>query len=62
MQEFRNPVAQRRSEIVGKIIQLLENEEVTMTEANAISDLLSYRLKKNSALIGNTQKFTVYKD
>lgn len=62
MQEFGNPVAQRRSEIVGKIMQLLENEEVTMTEANAISDLLSYRLKKNSALIGNTQKFTVFKD
>ena len=62
MQEFRNPVAHRRSEIVGKIMQLLENEEVTMTEANAISDLLSYRLKKNSALIGNTQKFTVFKD
>lgn len=62
MQEFRNPVAQRRSEIVGKIMQLLENEEVTMTEANAISDLLYYRLKKNSALIGNTQKFTVFKD
>lgn len=62
MQEFGNPVAQRRSEIVGKIMQLLENEEVTITEANAISDLLSYRLKKNSALIGNTQKFTVFKD
>lgn len=59
---YRDWNAEAKRIAVDKILELLENEGLTMTQANSIPDLLERRLRKNSELIGNNQKFTVCKN
>lgn len=59
---YRDQNAEAKRVVVDKILELLENEGLTMTQANSIPDLLARRLRKNSELIGNNQKFTVCKN
>lgn len=59
---FSNEQIKKNKDILNKMLVLMENEGITVNQAETISKMLSYEFEKNRKLLGDTQKFSVFKD
>lgn len=59
---FTEKQIEQNKKILNKILALMENENITVNQAEKILQMLPYEFEKNRKLLCATQKFSVYKN
>ena len=59
---FTKEQIEHNKKILNQILEMMESENITINQAEKISQMLLYEFEKNRKLLGNTQKFSICKN